>query len=104
VVPERRIAVCRELTKLHEETFVGTAAEALAHFDQVRGEIVLVVEGAESEANADQAHDEDAIMADVAVMRGAGLTRAQASALLESRWGLSHRRAYDLWLQSEDRV
>ena len=30
VAPDRRIAVSRELTKLHEETFVGTAAEALA--------------------------------------------------------------------------
>jgi 16S rRNA (cytidine1402-2'-O)-methyltransferase len=104
VLPERRIAVCRELTKLHEETVVGTAAEALAHFDQVRGEIVLVIEGAENAAPKDRAQDEDAIKADVAVMRGAGLTRVQASALLESRWGITRRRAYDLWLQSEDQV
>src|SRR4051794_18289934 len=34
VLPERRMAVCRELTKLHEETFVGTAAEAVAHFKE----------------------------------------------------------------------
>ncbi|ABA89454.1 16S rRNA (2'-O-methyl-C1402)-methyltransferase [Syntrophotalea carbinolica DSM 2380] len=42
---EREIAVVRELTKLHEEVFRGTASEALAHFAQgrVRGEIVLLV-------------------------------------------------------------
>ena len=46
--PERRVAVCRELTKLHEEYVRGTLGEALAHFRQnePRGEIVLTVEGA----------------------------------------------------------
>jgi 16S rRNA (cytidine1402-2'-O)-methyltransferase len=40
------VAVCRELTKLHEEVFRGIAAEAVEHFvDGVRGEIVLVVQG-----------------------------------------------------------
>ena len=40
------VAVCRELTKLYEEVFRGTAAEAAKHFSgEVRGEIVLVVRG-----------------------------------------------------------
>lgn len=43
---DRRIAVCRELTKLHEEVFRGTVTEALAHFTELRGEFTLVVEGA----------------------------------------------------------
>src|SRR5205823_285651 len=42
---ERRIAICRELTKVHEEVFVGTAAAALAHFGEPRGEITIVIEG-----------------------------------------------------------
>ena len=43
--PERRLAVCRELTKLHEEVIRGTAAEILERLaDPVRGEIVLVLE------------------------------------------------------------
>ncbi|HWO73453.1 MAG TPA: 16S rRNA (cytidine(1402)-2'-O)-methyltransferase, partial [Dehalococcoidia bacterium] len=46
--PQARLAVCRELTKVHEETFVGTAAEALAHFAAPRGEIVIVIEGGEA--------------------------------------------------------
>lgn len=44
---ERRVAVCRELTKIHEEVVVGTATEAVAYFkekpDHVRGEFVVVV-------------------------------------------------------------
>jgi 16S rRNA (cytidine1402-2'-O)-methyltransferase len=40
------VAVCRELTKLHEEVFRGTAEEAREHFSgAVKGEIVLVVRG-----------------------------------------------------------
>jgi 16S rRNA (cytidine1402-2'-O)-methyltransferase len=43
--PERRLAVCRELTKLHEQVLRGTAAEVQAALpDPVRGEIVLVLE------------------------------------------------------------
>ena len=46
---ERRAVVCRELTKLHEETLRGTLNELAdwAHKTQVRGEIVIVVAGAE---------------------------------------------------------
>ena len=43
---EASVAVCRELTKLHEEVFRETAAEAAEHFAEgARGEIVLVVRG-----------------------------------------------------------
>ncbi len=45
VLGERRIAVCRELTKLHEEVFRGTVSEAMEHFVQPRGEFVLVIDG-----------------------------------------------------------
>ena len=34
----RKAAVCRELTKLHEEVFHGTLPEALDHFAEPRGE------------------------------------------------------------------
>ncbi len=45
--PEREVAVCRELTKLHEEVWRGTASEAADHFSSrdVRGEVVVVVAG-----------------------------------------------------------
>ena len=46
--PERRVAACRELTKVHEEIVRGTAREVLAHFQKTapRGEFTLVIEGA----------------------------------------------------------
>ena len=48
LAPERRIAACRELTKLHEEVRRGSAAEVLAGLEpeQERGEWALVVAGA----------------------------------------------------------
>ena len=45
--PERRVAVSREISKLHEETVRGTLAEVAAHFNEhePRGEFVVVVAG-----------------------------------------------------------
>ena len=50
--PQRRIALCRELTKLHEETMRTTLVEAVAYYAEnaPKGEYVLVVAGAEPEA------------------------------------------------------
>ncbi|MFZ0942728.1 MAG: 16S rRNA (cytidine(1402)-2'-O)-methyltransferase [Syntrophobacteraceae bacterium] len=55
---ERRVAVARELTKIHEEVFRGLISEALARFSgEVRGELTLVVEGAGAGQNVDsQSH------------------------------------------------
>jgi 16S rRNA (cytidine1402-2'-O)-methyltransferase len=46
--PSRPVAVCRELTKVHEEVARGPAEELAARFGgrEVRGEVVLVVGGA----------------------------------------------------------
>jgi 16S rRNA (cytidine1402-2'-O)-methyltransferase len=45
IAPDREVAVCRELTKVHEEVVRGTAGELAARYadDPPRGEIVLVV-------------------------------------------------------------
>lgn len=51
---DRRVSVCREITKLHEETLHTTLSAALEHFTATppKGEFVLVVEGAAAEADA----------------------------------------------------
>ena len=45
LVPDRQLVICRELTKLYEETFRGTAAQSINHFSTIKGEFVIVVEG-----------------------------------------------------------
>ncbi len=46
--PERPVSVCREISKVHEESVRGTLAEVMAHFTEKppKGEIVIVVGGA----------------------------------------------------------
>jgi 16S rRNA (cytidine1402-2'-O)-methyltransferase len=55
--PERPVAVCRELTKVHEEVVRGTAAELAARYAESdpRGEIVLVIGGAPEGAGEEEA-------------------------------------------------
>ena len=45
ILGNRRISVCRELTKVHEEIFRGRVSQAREHFVKPRGEFTLVVEG-----------------------------------------------------------
>lgn len=43
ILGDRHLVVCREITKMHEEIWRGTADEALLHFKKPRGEFVIVV-------------------------------------------------------------
>lgn len=43
IIGDRNLVVCREMTKMHEEIWRGTADEALLHFEKPRGEFVIVV-------------------------------------------------------------
>ena len=45
ILGDRRISVCRELTKVHEEVFRGRVSQAREHFVEPRGEFSLVIEG-----------------------------------------------------------
>ncbi len=47
--PERKVSVCREISKIHEESVRGTLLEVVAHFtaNEPRGEIVIVLAGKE---------------------------------------------------------
>ncbi len=44
-IPDRRAAICRELTKLHEEVVRGTLAELALSAAELRGEVTLVIDG-----------------------------------------------------------
>ena len=47
--PERQVSVCREISKIHEESVRGTLTEVLEHFkaNEPRGEIVVILNGKE---------------------------------------------------------
>jgi 16S rRNA (cytidine1402-2'-O)-methyltransferase len=90
--PDRRIALVRELTKLHEETWRGTLAEALARSEaaEPRGEHVLVVEG----GSAPEAAADDELSAALADRVAAGLSTRDAVAEVASVFAVSKRRVY----------
>lgn len=92
---DRRIAVCREMTKLHEEIFRGSLAEAAAHFGQkeVRGEITLVIEGRRGEAPA-EVWDNARIHAALADLISLGVERKEAAKRIASQSGWDRRQVY----------
>ena len=95
--PERQVALARELTKLHEETWRGSLAEAVAHVGEhaPRGEYVVVVAGAVQEAVA--ATDE-AISDALRMALAGGADRRTAIATVTASTGATKRRVYDLAL------
>jgi 16S rRNA (cytidine1402-2'-O)-methyltransferase len=108
LVPDRRIAVCRELTKLHEEVWRGTASTAAEHFSErsVRGEVVVVVAGAGSTGGtpgpgrtrvaggaAGGASDADLARAASAAL-ATGMSVRDAADAVSKELGVSRKRAY----------
>jgi 16S rRNA (cytidine1402-2'-O)-methyltransferase len=90
VQPDRRLAVCRELTKQFEEVVEGTAEELAVRFrEPPRGEITLVLAAARP-----QGGDEDAALAAVAELVGAGVARKQAAELVARLTGVPRNALY----------
>ena len=104
-LPYRQVAVCRELTKLHEEVVRGSAAEVLAEFaarDAVKGEIVVVIDGPnDAERDADAADTADTAATRAADLLAAGLRPKEAARQLATELGIPRNQAYDLVLAAK---
>ena len=97
---ERRVAVCRELTKLHEEIWRGTLAEAQIEWQvrQPRGEFTLVIDGAPPAP----AWDEAAVKAALADLLAAGYRSKEAARAVADQSGWSKSEVYPLTLQVKE--
>jgi 16S rRNA (cytidine1402-2'-O)-methyltransferase len=93
---DRRVAVARELTKLYEEVWRGPLRDAAAWARQAtpRGEVVLVLEGAQRQVPGD-----DAVRDALAARLAAGVERREAVAEVSSDLGVQKRRVYALALE-----
>ena len=119
--PARRLAVCRELTKLHEEVIRGTAAEVLERLsDPVRGEIVLCLEPSGGQAavtprssSAEESAPAASLGLSPAAMEakarealsrllGMGVGTKAAAGIVAELTGLPARRAYALALEAKE--
>lgn len=60
-IPLRQVCVCRELTKIYEETYRGTLTDAITHFNtkEVKGEIVIVIQGKNQYDKLSDKQDDD---------------------------------------------
>jgi 16S rRNA (cytidine1402-2'-O)-methyltransferase len=100
VLGDRQVVIGRELTKLFEEIWRGTAAGALNYFsqDKIRGELTVVVAGAEA---SQQEWDEEAVRAAVLAAVQQGLSRKEAAAQVAEQSGWRKRDVYQLTLSSK---
>ncbi|MCL2679121.1 MAG: 16S rRNA (cytidine(1402)-2'-O)-methyltransferase [Dehalococcoidia bacterium] len=97
VLGNRQIAVCRELTKLHEEIFRGTVEEAITRFPEARGEITMIIGGLTEPA----AVDASGVEVRLGELKKAGVTAREAVERLSFETGLSRRQLYSAWLKLE---
>jgi len=105
VMPLREVAVCRELTKLHEEVSRGPVLQVLAQFaarDAVKGEVVIVVDGPnEAEREAQIAE----VTADAATrareLAEEGVRPKDITRRLVEEFGISRNEAYDMALHAK---
>lgn len=99
---DRPLAVCRELTKLHEEVLRTTIGEAVEHYaaQEPRGEFVLVVGGRPAGEEPAEG-SEDAALDRVARLRDGGMPLKAAAAQAAEEFGLKKRELYNRALRNE---
>lgn len=106
VLPHREIAVCRELTKLHEEVVRGPLPQVRDVFavrEQegagIKGEIVLVIDGPSAAEDAAAEQDAEAAARERAVeLKAAGARNKEIARAIAEEFGIARNAAYDIAL------
>ncbi len=102
---EREVALCRELTKLHEEVFRGTLSQALHHAEDPRGEYVVIIKEAPVQDPPDvvsPALTEEAASR-LSQLRETGTKAKEAVAVVSDSFGLPKNLVYRLWVEAGPR-
>ena len=93
--PERQAAVCRELTKTHEEVRRGALAELVTWAAEgIRGEVTIVVAGVPAGPSID--NDDQSLRDAVATREDAGMSRKDAIVEVAKQAGVPKREVYNL--------
>ena len=100
--PDRRITLCRELTKLHEEALRMTLSQAVEYYreNSPRGEYVLILAGSAGAAPAPAPSLEDCLQK-IAALRGSGLSLKDACKQVSKESGVPRNTLYDAALEKQ---
>ena len=103
VADDRQVVVAREMTKIHEEFYRGTMAEAARYYaeNKARGEVTVVV-SPRSLAEGTESVDEAAARALAGALLAEGLTQSRAAREVSSRLGIAKNAAYEIVHSLED--
>ncbi len=96
VLGDRRVAVCRELTKRYEEIFRGTVSQAIRHFSVPKGEFTLVIEG---RGTPERPEMSEAVAERLYHLYLSGATAREAISRIAGETGLSRKELYRAWLE-----
>lgn len=104
---DRKISICRELTKRYEETTLTTIKESLLYYESTepRGEYVLIVDGKtfeEIEKEDQKRWESMSVEEHMAVYEGQGIDRKEAMKLVAKDRGISRRDVYQVLLKKEE--
>ena len=98
VAPDVEIAVCRELTKLHEEVFRGSPSEARAHFTNPCGEFTLVI-GPRTQPTTTVSDAE--LQSAFERLESEGVSGREAVDRVAQEFGVGRNRVYRVWVGRE---
>ena len=103
IVGDAPLAVCRELTKWHEEVWRGTALGALEYFKEPRGEFTIVIDAGSGARPAGSAGEPfiaiDAARVALLERRAAGMGGRDAVLEVTAGTGLARRVVYRIWVE-----
>jgi 16S rRNA (cytidine1402-2'-O)-methyltransferase len=92
---DRKLTICREMTKVYEEIFVGTATTALEHFEEPRGEFTGIIEGGVENGSSDLNQENASKM--LLQLAAMGVSGRDSVDFVVSQTGITKRKVYQMW-------
>ena len=100
ILGDRKIALCRELTKLHEEIIRGHISEVLDIVDELKGEMVVVVEGCKNPETEEVVY-EQSVYSQIETYIASGMSSKDAIKQVAKERNLKKNEVYQTYLNEK---